>query len=161
MFPLLTLMNLLPLLTLLSAEDYSISLTTLDTGDPGDEEFEVDATHLQRRIRHLSGVLGHFWKQWRAEYLNELREAHPYSAKNEPHTSHVSQGDVVIVNDDSLPQGLWKLGRIQQLFAGQDGLPRSALVKVAVRGNEHTAEETPTTSVSFGSNRSTTTTDSH
>ena len=112
-------------------------------GDPDDEEFEVDATHLQRRIKHLSGVLGHFWKRWRAEYLIELRDVHRYSAKNTPHTSHVSQGDIVIVHDDSLPRGLWKLGRIQQLFTGQDGLPRSALVKVAVRGNEHTLLKRP------------------
>ena len=49
--------------------------------DPEDEEFEVDATHLQKRVKHLASVLNHFWTQWRAEYLNELRESHRHSAK--------------------------------------------------------------------------------
>ena len=105
--------------------------------DPEDEDFEVDASHLQKRVKHLARVLNHFWKRCRAEYLNELRESHHHSAKKTPDASHVSKGDVVIVHDDSLPCGLWKLGRIQELFTGQDGLPRSALVRVSARDQQH------------------------
>ena len=49
-------------------------------------------------------------EKWRSEYLNELRESHRYSAKKTPAHSSVSRGDVVIVHDDTLPRGLWKLG---------------------------------------------------
>ena len=113
--------------------------------DPYDEEFEVDAAHLQRRAKHLASVLNHYWHQWRAEYLNELRDGHRYTAKRTPGASHqqVSKGDIVIVHDESLPRGLWKLGRIQELLIGQDGLPRSALVRVATRDQQYTLLKRP------------------
>ena len=53
------------------------------------------------------------------------------------------QVDVVIVHDDSMPRGLWKLGRIQELFTGQDGLPCSALVRVSARDQQHTLLKRP------------------
>ena len=42
--------------------------------DPGDEDFNIDATQLTRRMKHLSNTLNHLWKRWRSEYLAELRE---------------------------------------------------------------------------------------
>ena len=77
--------------------------------DPGDEDFEVNASQLTKRVKHLASVLNHFWRRWRSEYLNELRESHHYSAKKTPNCTSVSKGDV-IVHDNALPRGLWKLG---------------------------------------------------
>ena len=67
--------------------------------DPDDEDFEVNASQL-KRMQNLANVLNHFWKRWRTEYLNEIRECHRYSAamKTSPHRS-VSCGDIVIVHD--------------------------------------------------------------
>ena len=107
------------------------------TCDPGDEDFEVNASQPTKRVKHLASVLNHFWKRWRSEYLNELRESHRYSAKKAPAHSSVSKGDVVIVHDDTLPRGLWKLGRIQEVLNGRDGHPRAALVRVATRDRQH------------------------
>ena len=42
---------------------------------------------------------------------------------------HVSIGDTVIIHDDALPRGLWKLGRIHEILSSQDCLPRSAIVQ--------------------------------
>lgn len=95
--------------------------------DPSDNNFEVSASHLTKRMKHLAGVLNHFWKRWRSEYLNELRESHRHVAKTTKST-HIATGDVVIVHDESLPRGLWKLGRIQEVIPGADSLPRCALV---------------------------------
>ena len=105
--------------------------------DPGDEDFEINANQLTRRVKHLASVLNHFWKRWRSEYLNELRESHRYSAKKTSVHSTVSKGDVVIVHDDTLPRGLWKLGRIQEVLTGSDKQPRAALVRVASRDRQH------------------------
>ena len=111
--------------------------------DPEDEDFEVNASQLTRRMKHLAGVLTHFWKRWRSEYLSELREAHSYSAKKTLCRPHVSVGDVVVVHDDTLPRGLWKLGRIQKLFIGPDEVPRGALVRVATRDRQHVLLKRP------------------
>ena len=46
---------------------------------PGDEDFEVNANQLTRRMKYLANVLNRFWKRWRSEYLNELKEVHYHS----------------------------------------------------------------------------------
>ena len=111
--------------------------------DPGDEDFEVNASQLTKRVKHLASVLNHFWKRLRSEYLNELRESHRYSAKRTPSYPSVNEGDVVVVHDDALPRGLWKLGRIQEVLTGRDGQPRAALVRVASRGRQHVVLRRP------------------
>ena len=102
--------------------------------EPGDEDIEVSASKLTKRMKHFASVLNHFWRRWRSEYLNELRESHRHGAKNTRNT-HIANGEVVIVHDDFLPYGLWKLGRVQEVIPGADGLPRCALVWVASRDN--------------------------
>ena len=68
--------------------------------DPDDGDYEVNATVLTRRMKHLASVLNHFWKRWRSEYLNELRESHRFMAKT-PRVPALSIGDIVIVHDET------------------------------------------------------------
>ena len=111
--------------------------------DPDDEDFEVNSSQLTKRMKHLANVLDYFWKRWRSEYLNELRESHRYVAKKTSIVPHVTKGDIVIVHDESLPRGHWKLGHITEVYSGSDGLPRSALVRVATRDRQHTLLKRP------------------
>ncbi len=76
--------------------------------------------------------------------MRTLRESHRHAAKRTVHASSgVKEGDSVIVHDDSLPRGFWKLGRVQKLYPGRDGLFRSALVRVATRERQHTLLKRP------------------
>ena len=104
--------------------------------DQEDEEFSLDSNQLTKRMKHFNNVLNHFWKRWRSEYLAELREAHSYTAKKQSSTSPsgVEVGDIVVVHDDHLPRGFWKLGRIDSIMKGKDGHIRGATVKVASKG---------------------------
>ena len=111
--------------------------------DPEDEDFEISASQLTKRLKHLASVLNHFWTRWRFEYLSELRECHQYTARKNANVPRVNQGDIVIVHDDALPRGHWKLGKIQEVYVGRDGLPRSALVKLATRDRQHTLLKRP------------------
>ena len=63
--------------------------------------------------------------------------------KKKSDVSHISKSDIVTAHDDSLPRWLWKLGRIQELFTGQDGLPCNALVRVTARDQQHTLLKRP------------------
>ena len=99
--------------------------------DPGDEDFDIDSTQLTRRMKHLSNTLNHFCKRWRNEYLAELRESHRQLLKKAQGNPQVSVGDVVIVHEESLPRGFWKLGRIQRLIVGRYGQTRGATVGIA------------------------------
>ena len=101
--------------------------------DPGDEDFDIDSTQLTRRTKHLSNTLNHFWKRWRSEYLAELRESHRHLLKKSRGKPQVSVGDVVIVHEEGLARGFWKLGRIQSLMIGQDGKTRGATIRLAAK----------------------------
>ena len=92
---------------------------------------------MTKRIEHLSNVLNQFWKRWRNEYLAELWETHRHLGK--AHGSpQVSIGDMVIVCEEGLPQSFWKLGRIQHLITGKDGITWVATVRVE-GGDQHHA----------------------
>lgn len=107
--------------------------------DLEDTEFTLDSDQATNRVKHLNNILNHFWNRWRREYLSELREVHSNTAKKHPNSdnSQIAIGDIVIVHDDHLPRGLWKLGSIQEVMVGQDGLIRGAVVRVASRDRQH------------------------
>ena len=106
--------------------------------NPDDEDFSVDSVQLTRRVKYLNNTLNHFWSRWRTEYLNELREAHAHSVRKShvAKKSDIAVGDVVIVHDEQLPRGLWKLGRVQELFTGRDGHCRGAAVRTVTRDRQ-------------------------
>ena len=88
------------------------------------------ATQLSRRMKHLTNILDKFWMRWRCEYLLELRNAHRKKwRKGSADQPNVSIGDIVLVEDDQLPRGFWKLGNINELIVGRDGEIRAAVVR--------------------------------
>lgn len=112
--------------------------------DPDDKEFNLDANQMTARVRHLNNVLNHFWKRWRTEYLSCLREVHsnlPQKTRGE--ISVIKVGDVVIVKDEHLPRGHWKLGVVQEVLTGRDGLTRAAVVKVAASDRRYSTLRRP------------------
>ena len=74
-----------------------------------------------------SAIMGHFWKQWRREYLLQLRECHRYCERNDsPYQPKI--GDIVVVHDDGHPR---KLAKIESLLKGEDQQVRGATVRVS------------------------------
>ena len=110
--------------------------------EESDGDFEVTDETLQRRAKHLSSVLNHFWKRWSKEYLLELRDAHrqKYSASSSPPPR---VGDIVLVHDPDHPRGFWKMAKIRRLLTGKDGLNRGAVLKVANKGGRLTTLRRP------------------
>ena len=92
-----------------------------------DEEFMLTRTDLNRRLRYLNAMLNQFWKRWRGEYLLELREAHRRHG-GKPGAIPPSVGDIVLVEENDKPRGLWKLARVCSLITGRDGYPRGAVL---------------------------------
>ena len=68
--------------------------------------------------------------------MAEPRESHRLIFMKSHGESQVSVGNVVVVHDESLPRGFWKLGCIQNVMMGRDGKTRGSTVKVA--GQEST-----------------------
>ena len=61
----------------------------------------------------------------------ELREAHRYVTHKDT-DKEIAVGDTVVVLDDKLRRGLWKLGRIEGMITGADNRVRGARVRVYV-----------------------------
>ena len=76
---------------------------------------------LKRKVT----LMEHFSKRWKNEYLTGLREFHRSTGEN---IAHVKQGSIVQIMDDS-PRHTWKLGIIQDVITGNDGLVRAAIIR--------------------------------
>lgn len=97
--------------------------------------FPADTNHptankeeMTRRWRYRQRLMTNFWNRWRREYLLDLKSAHRCDT---PQPSLLKVGDVVLIGEDNTPRQSWRLGRIQELFPGRDGLVRSCTVRTS------------------------------
>ena len=113
--------------------------------DLDDEEFSLNSKQANSRVKHLNNILNHFWRRWRTEYLSTLREVHAHTMKKQgaEGSAQISVGDVVIVKDDHLPRGQWKLAVVQETLKGRDGLTRAAVVRVTASARQHSTLKRP------------------
>ena len=100
---------------------------------PVDDDFEISPNDLSRREKHLTMILDHFWKRWRAEYLLELRNSHS-RVRRATGSSLVAVGDLVLVHDESHKRCHWKMGVVEQTLTSRDGQVRGAEVRVQGKG---------------------------
>ena len=82
---------------------------------------------LRKRARYLKRCKDALWSRWTSEYLRGLRERHKLKHKN-GHV-HAARGDVVIIKSEEKNRGQWKLGIIEELITGQDGVVRGAKLR--------------------------------
>ena len=101
-----------------------------------DEDKDVDNESLNGRLKYLNRTINSFWKRWRKEYLLELREAHRHFLSNG--IPCIAVGDVVVVYAEGQPRSYWKLGVIEKLMLGGDGVVQAASVKVTIKGKSKT-----------------------
>ena len=109
---------------------FGFRLSSLPDVIPSEEEESVPSAN--KRFHYLSKVRDHFWNRWRREYLTDLREYHRGKCESQVRT--VSIGDVVTVFEENVKRGLWKIGKVEEVIWGRDGVVRGAKVKVMTKG---------------------------
>ena len=109
--------------------------------DDPDFDINLDKNDLTWRMRHLSNVMNYFWSRWRNEYPIELRESHRVEKRDGNET--VTLGDIVVVQEESRPRGLWRSGKLECLISGADGQTRGAAVKVFSKKGRSTTINRP------------------
>ena len=92
-----------------------------------DEEEEGENGFL-KRFRYLAKKRLHFWNRWRREYLTDLREYHKHGKREL--AVELQVGDVVLVKEDNIKRNGWKMGKVEELVVGKDGVVRGAKLKV-------------------------------
>lgn len=110
------------------------SLPDIDTSDPefqSGKKSSVDKL-LQFWVKGQK-LLQQFWHLWRTEYLAALREKNKILLKQsrKRYLDKPRVGDVVLIEDNSLPRGQWRAGKIIKLNYSSDNLVRSAQIKMS------------------------------
>ena len=65
------------------------------------------------------------WKRWTREYLPQWNQRSKWSKE---HVRNLKEGELVWLVDDFVKRCEYKLGRIIEIFTGNDGVLRSARV---------------------------------
>ncbi|XP_062557404.1 uncharacterized protein LOC134222276 [Armigeres subalbatus] len=91
---------------------------------PTQPENTVNLTTRWKRVQHQ---LEQFWRRWRDEYLHQLRDY----AKWTKQQTNVKIGQIVLIGDDHVPIARWPMGTVTQVYPGEDGIVRVAVVRTA------------------------------
>lgn len=75
------------------------------------------------RYERLEKVHQHFWNRWQREYIAELQQRRKWKTDTK---QNLNIGDLVLIHEDHVPPLCWRLGRVQRLFPGSDGISRVA-----------------------------------
>lgn len=67
--------------------------------------------------------------------MTDLRQTHATNARRRGENPEIAVGDVVLLQNDSTKQVMWKLVIVNALIAGIDGKIRAAVVRVADSGS--------------------------
>lgn len=108
-----------------------------------DPDYDPSPEDLTKRMGHLVETCAKFWRRWKREYLQELREHHRSHKIPPGVTSAIGEGEPVIVYDEGQPRGLWRLGRVMEVISSSDGHIRAARVKVLSPGGRPTILKRP------------------
>ena len=83
----------------------------------------------RKQLKQVAYLAEMFWRRWRQEYLPLLQQRAGPSTRSK---TNVREGGVVLLVDDSVPRGVWPMGRVEEAYAGADGRVRT--VRVRARG---------------------------
>ena len=97
---------------------------------PSDTEYD------HRRSWRQAGYLAEqFWRRWRREYLPLLQMRSATTGRTRRNERNIKKGDVVLLIDDTVPRGVWPLGRVEDVYPSADGRVRSA--RIYARGTSY------------------------
>ena len=80
----------------------------------------------RQRWRRVQEVLLHFWRRWMREFLPTLSGQQKWRRECE----NLRVGDVVLVVSPDTHRGQWPLGRVVEVFPGNDGNVRVVKLQV-------------------------------
>ncbi|GFX30342.1 uncharacterized protein TNCV_1964481 [Trichonephila clavipes] len=89
------------------------------------EEVPSQPACLKKRWNLIQHLRSQFWRRWHLEYLNKLQQRTKW---NKPRRN-LKVNDMVLVKEDNIPPLQWSLGRVVQVFPGDDGAVRVVDVK--------------------------------
>ena len=93
------------------------------------EHHHLASPDLRKRAKYLKRCKDAMWRWWTDDYLRGLREQ--YRLKHSGNQSDIAVGDVMLIKDDERNRGKRKMGILDRLITGRDGIVRAARMKTA------------------------------
>uniref|UniRef100_A0A8D8HDN4 (northern house mosquito) hypothetical protein n=1 Tax=Culex pipiens TaxID=7175 RepID=A0A8D8HDN4_CULPI len=149
-----SILNSRPLIPLSNDPDDISALTPghLINGRPAFSLIEPMYTNLPTNrlssFQKISQRGQHFWNCWSREYLSLLQQRYKWS--KEQH--NLQPGVLVLLKDDLAPPLRWKLGRVETIYPGKDGLVRA--IQVRTSGGSYRRAVTEVCPLPFENNES-------
>ena len=90
---------------------------------PGNFQREdLYARRCCRRVQYLSDL---FWTRWKKEYIVNLQHRQKWTQPQR----NIHIGDIVMIQDDSVPRFKWPMGRVIEVEKDSAGLVRAVILK--------------------------------
>ena len=86
----------------------------------------IPETKLGAKWRQIETLTNQLWHKFIHEILPELAPRQKWKK----HFNDLKEGDIVLVIETGLPRGVWKVGRVVEIFLSRDGFTREALVQI-------------------------------
>ncbi|KAB0794911.1 hypothetical protein PPYR_11750 [Photinus pyralis] len=92
-------------------------------------EPQLDAVPVSRldQYQHRQQIITHFWRRWSKEVLPELQKRTKWQSMGH---GQIDIGSLVLLSNNNLPPFQWPLGRVKEVYPGQDGIIRVVLVRL-------------------------------
>ena len=95
---------------------------------PPPGKFVREDAYLKRRWRIVQQILQEFWLRWRKSYLLCQQPRQKWTTRS----PNLKIGDIVSLPDEDI-RGLWRVGRIVDVHADNDGLVRKVKIRIGDR----------------------------
>ena len=99
------------------------------TSLPPPGNFVQEDVYARKRWRKVQFMTNEFWTRWRKEYLLLQQTRNKWTKTRQ----NLSVGDIVILKDEDLVRGHWRLGRVVEAIVDKDDLVRRVKILVADR----------------------------
>jgi len=87
--------------------------------------FVKEDIFVRKKWRQTQILADHFWKRWLKEYVPALQERQKWHRPRR----NADVENLVLLVDEPLPRGQWRMGRIVKVVRGRDWLVRTVQVK--------------------------------
>ena len=92
---------------------------------------------MRKSVKTAQAYAETIWKRWTRKYLPQWNQR---SKLSKQHVQNLKKGELVWLVDDSVKRCEFKLGRIIEIFTGNDGVVRSANVQITWRAEPPSRE---------------------
>ncbi|XP_068707690.1 uncharacterized protein [Montipora foliosa] len=94
---------------------------------PEEDPSNMEDDSLRKRAKYLRRCKEVLWLRWKNEYLKSLRERHNLNQKTKE--TALTPGDVVLIKGEERNRGLWRIGVVDKLIPGRDGIVRAVRLR--------------------------------